>query len=88
LSIKRPRHLDFSRLPHASVTARWYGLVHLVAPTAKIAAQSVRADGSWNSFISSADLRSEHGAKDQYELQLGESSAELTHAIDYASMHG
>ena len=84
---------DVTQLPHSFGHGTMVaGLVHLVAPTAKIMPlKAFKADGSSNSFdIERAIYYAvEHGAKViNMSFSSANSSAELTHAIDYASMHG
>ena len=85
--------VDLTQLPaafgHGTMVA---GLVHLVAPTAKIMPlKAFSADGSSNAFdIERAIYYAvDHGAKViNMSFSSVTTSAELTHAIDYASMHG
>src|SRR4029077_3988623 len=84
---------DVTQLPHSFGHGTMVaGLVHLVAPTAKIMPlKAFKADGSSNIFdIERAIYYAvEHGAKViNMSFSSANSSAELTHAIDYASMHG
>src|SRR5256712_4007529 len=85
--------VDLTLLPpafgHGTMVA---GLVHVVAPTAKIMPlKAFNADGSSNAFdIERAIYYAvDHGAKIiNMSFSSVTTSAELTHAIDYASMHG
>jgi hypothetical protein len=85
--------VDLTLLPpsfgHGTMVA---GLIHVVAPTAKIMPlKAFNADGSSNAFdIERAIYYAvDHGAKIiNMSFSSVTTSAELTHAIDYASMHG
>jgi len=85
--------VDMTLLPtafgHGTMVA---GLIHVVAPTAKIMPlKAFNADGSSNAFdIERAIYYAvDHGAKViNMSFSSVTTSAELTHAIDYASMHG
>jgi subtilisin family serine protease len=85
--------VDVTQLPHAFGHGTMVaGLVHLVAPAAKIMPlKAFRADGSSNAFdIERAIYYAvDHGAKIiNMSFSSVTTSAELTHAIDYATMHG
>ena len=85
--------VDVTQLPHAFGHGTMVaGLIHLVAPTAKIMPlKAFRADGSSNAFdIERAIYYAvDHGAKIiNMSFSSVTTSAELTHAIDYATMHG
>ena len=85
--------VNLSLLPrafgHGTMVA---GLVHVVAPAAKIMPLKVfRADGTSSSFDVERAIyyAVDHGAKViNMSFSSANSSAELTHAIDYASAHG
>lgn len=85
--------VDVTQLPaafgHGTMTA---GLVHLVAPGALIMPlKAFKADGTSNTFdIERAIYYAvDHGAKViNMSFSMAASSAELTHAIDYAGAHG
>ena len=85
--------IDVTNLPpafgHGTMVA---GLVHLVAPTAKIMPlKAFRADGTSNMFdIERAIYYAvDHGAKViNMSFSVAAASAELTQAIDYATQHG
>jgi Subtilase family/Bacterial Ig domain len=85
--------VDVTQLPHAFGHGTMVaGLIHLVAPTAKIMPlKAFRADGSSNTFdIERAIYYAvDHGAKIiNMSFSSVTTSAELTHAINYATMHG
>jgi thermitase len=85
--------VDVTRLPrafgHGTMVA---GLIHLVAPTAKIMPlKAFNADGSSNAFnvLRAIYYAVDHGAKViNMSFSSVTTSAELTHAIDYATSHG
>jgi hypothetical protein len=85
--------VDVTRLPrsfgHGTMVA---GLIHLVAPTAKIMPlKAFNADGSSNAFdvLRAIYYAVDHGAKViNMSFSSVTTSAELTHAIDYATAHG
>src|SRR5262249_39421079 len=85
--------LNLALLPpafgHGTMVA---GLVHLVAPTAKIMPlKAFKADGTSNMFdIERAIYYAvDHGAKViNMSFSVGAASAELTRAIDFATQHG
>jgi subtilisin family serine protease len=85
--------LDVTRLPqafgHGTMVA---GLVHMVAPAAAIMPlKAFRADGTSNLFDIERAIyyAADHGAKViNMSFSMDTASAEITHAIDYASSHG
>jgi len=85
--------VDVTHLPrsfgHGTMVA---GLIHVVAPTAKIMAlKAFNADGSSNAFdvLRAIYYAVDHGAKViNMSFSSVTTSTELTHAIDYATSHG
>ena len=85
--------VDLTQLPHAFGHGTMVaGLVHVVAPGARIMPlKAFRADGTSNLFdIERAIYYAvDHGAKViNMSFSMDVASAEITHAIDYASSHG